>query len=107
MSNVRACFSVQAKPDEMLEPVMRQVFIIRHYLHVVDDALVKPFTAPNGKIGEKPAAGSANWFATVSDIPLADLIFEVWLYQLGWDKAKPHEMVEVRVPHIQSRAPFR
>jgi hypothetical protein len=44
-----------------------------------------------GKLGSKPD----DWFATVVDVPLADLLFQVWLYQLSWQPANPVEMAAV------------
>lgn len=47
------------------------------------------------KIGIKLGARPDDWFATVIDVPLADLSFQVWLGQLRWRPADPIEMAEV------------
>lgn len=43
-------------------------------------------------IGRRQGGDPAEWFATVSKIPLSDLAFEVWLD--GWKPARADEMVE-------------
>lgn len=41
------------------------------------------------KAGGKLGAKLDDWCATFIDVPLADLLFQVWLYQLRWQPADP------------------
>ena len=51
------------------------------------------------RLGRKLGAKPAHWFATVSDINLSELRFQVWLPEYFWQPAKPVEMAEVWKEH--------
>ena len=44
------------------------------------------------RLGRKLGANPDDWFASVIDVPLADLCFQMWLSQHGWKSANPQEL---------------
>lgn len=55
------------------------------------------------RLGQKLGARPVDWFATVSDVNLSELRFQVWLFQLHW-LAKPAEMAQVWKDRTEERA---
>lgn len=57
------------------------------------------------RLGEKLGARSADWFAAASNVDLSELRFQVWLFKLCWQFAKPAEMAEVWKERLNYSSP--
>ena len=51
------------------------------------------------RAGTELGANPSHWFAVATNVPLGDLLFQVWLGEMGWRNANAAEMASIWAEH--------